>query len=299
VSDVDILVVGGDGMIGSAIATAARAQGLRVLTTSRRPGITGDDGRLLDLADPGGWGWLAGVRARTAVLSAAVARLDACHLDPAGSARVNVTGAVELGHRLVAAGTHVIHLSSNQVFSGDTPAPAEDAPVSPPNVYGQQKAAAERGLLALAPPDGTPGATILRLTKVIYPGMPLIRGWLDALARGQEVRPARDMALAAVTVELVARTVLGLARLGRETPDRAGGIFHLSAADEVSYAEAAAFVARHAGADPGLVRAVDAVAAGYLREQPPRHTLMAGDRLRLMTGITPPGVRDALAACLP
>jgi dTDP-4-dehydrorhamnose reductase len=299
VIDVDLLVVGGDSLIGGVLAAMARAQGLRVLTTTRRPGVTGDDVPPLDLANPADWGWLSGVRAHTAVLCAAVARLDACHLDPEGTARINVTGAVELGRRLMAAGTHVIHLSSNQVFGGDNPAPVEDTAVSPANVYGQQKAAAERGLLALAPPLGTSGATILRLTKVIHPGMALIQGWLDALAQGREIRPARDMALAAVTVDLVAETVLALAHLGRSAPDQASRIFHLSAADEVSYAEAAAFVARRVGADPALIQPVEAVAAGYLREQPPRHTIMAGDHLRAATGITPPGVHEALAACLP
>jgi dTDP-4-dehydrorhamnose reductase len=290
-NEADILVVGGDSMIGAAIATAAGALGLRVIATTRRstPGMA-----QLDLADPKKWDWLEGVRARTAVLAAAVARLDACHLDPEASSRVNVTGTVELGRRLAARGTHLIHLSTNQVFSGETPSPAEDAPLSPANVYGRQKADAEAGLLSLGPT-----ATVLRLTKVIHPGMALFQGWADALAEGRMVRPARDMALAPVTVDLVVQAVLALAKLGWAAPERTAGIFHLSAADEISYADAALVVARRLGADPALVRPVDSVAAGYVREQPPRHTIMACGRLRSVTGIAPPGAAAALAACLP
>ncbi|MDE1145425.1 MAG: sugar nucleotide-binding protein [Azospirillaceae bacterium] len=298
-SEADLLVVGGDSMIGTAAAKAARARGLRVVVTTRRPGMDTPQTLPLDLADPGGWGWVADLRVATVFLCAAVARLDACHIDPEGSARVNVTGTVELARRLMAQGAHVIHLSSNQVFKGDAPSPAEDAPVSPANTYGAQKAEAERSLLALVPPPGRPAATILRLTKVIHPGMPLFTGWIDQLAAGRVVRPARDMALAPVTVDLVVEAMLALADRGREDPAAVPGIFHLSATDEISYAEAAAFVARRQGADAGLMQAVDSVAAGYLREQPPRHTIMATGRLRRLTGIMPPGAEAALSACLP
>ena len=84
------LVVGGDSEIGGAASAKLRARH-HVVTTTRRPGGSGGERIVLDLAgDLSAWEPPAGVTA--ACICAAVARLADCAADPAGSARINVSG---------------------------------------------------------------------------------------------------------------------------------------------------------------------------------------------------------------
>ena len=283
-SEQRVLVVGGDSLIGGALEAALRADGVPTDATTRRPAAAGAGRPLLDLERPD-WPADLGRRYSTAFLCAAVARLDACHADPERSERVNVTNLVRLARDLTSGGCRVLFLSTNQVFGGTDPFPTAATPVSPTSVYGRQKAAAEAALLSLA--EGGAAPCILRLSKVVQPGMPLFAGWIDALRQGRMVRAASDMSLAPVPLRLVVAT---LRRLGER---RAAGIHQLSSATEISYADAALHLAERLGVDPALVQPVLTLEAGFLKEQPPRHTIMDGRATAAVTGLAIP---DAIAA---
>lgn len=280
------LIVGGDSMIGAALAAALKRDGAPVRATTRRRDSTAPDRPWLDLADEAGWSEAMMDSVGTAYLCAAVARLNDCARDPAGSQRVNTTNAVAFAEWLMKRGVPVVFLSTNQVFDGHRPRQRADAPVSPRNVYGRQKAEAEAGILAAATRNGG-HAAVLRLTKVIHPGMPLFDGWMADLRRGVPITPFQDMSLAPVTADVVVRTL-------RAIGERRGeGIYQLSAADDVSYAKAATHIARRIGADPGLVRPVSQASTGALLETPPRYTSMDTTRVSAEFGIAIP---DSLAA---
>ena len=61
----------------------------------------------------------------------------------------------------------------------------------PVSEYGRQKARTEAALRQHMD-RGAPVA-ILRLAKVVSPDMPLIDGWIEALAAGKPIRAFRDM----------------------------------------------------------------------------------------------------------
>ena len=231
-----LLVIGGDGLIGRALAAAARKRGLRVLTTSRRPG-QGDIA--LDLGDPASWPALPLVGG--AVITAAVARLAACQSDPASALAVNVTAPALLAARLRTAGDWCLSLSSDKVFDGQVPLRERDDPPCPRTEYGRQKAlgeaAARRG-----------GAAVLRLSKVLDPDLPMLREWRARLAAGEGITPFSDMVLAPVALSGVTALILKLAA-GREP-----GVFHYTGARDLPYADLASSLARALGADPALVR---------------------------------------------
>ena len=86
---------------------------------------------------------------------------------------------IALIDRLAARGIYTLFLSTNQVFSGERPHVPADAPVSPVSEYGRQKAEAER-VLRSRMANGAP-IGVLRLAKVVSPGMALVTNWRQEL----------------------------------------------------------------------------------------------------------------------
>ena len=271
-SDAAWLVVGADGGIGRPLLARIRADGRPAVGTTRR---SDSNGLHLDLAADSA-SWQLPDRVAVAYLCAAVTSIDACRRDPAGTRVVNVDRTRTLAAQLRERGAHVVFLSTNQVFDGTVPFREEADAVCPLTEYGRQKADAEAALLAAG------DATVVRFTKVVPPDWPLIHKWRDALARGEPVEAFGDMVLSPVPL---GRAVGSLVRVGDKRP---GGVFHVSGAEDISYAELARRLAVVVGADPGLVREVSCRERGIPPEAAPTHTALASGRLWLELGLTPP-----------
>jgi dTDP-4-dehydrorhamnose reductase len=283
------LVIGGDSEIGAAALRRLAGAGAAVTGTTRRPGRVAADTVLLDLAHPpGDWPVPSGTAA--ACLCAAVARLGDCAADPIGSARINVEHSVALVERLSASGIYTLFLSTNQVFDGATAHVAPETPPAPVSAYGHQKARTEAALLRQLE-RGAPVA-ILRLAKVVSPGIALLRGWAAALGTGQPIRAFADMMMAPIPIGLVAAAIDGLMRA------QATGIFQLSGPLDVSYAEIGRHIADRIGASPGLVEPVTAASAGMPTGSTPRHTTLDSRVLQGRLGIDVPGPWPVIDAAL-
>ena len=268
-------------MIGAALLTAYRQSGVSVIGTTRRQS---SDYLYLDLADdPTNWKL---PRVRTAIISAGVTRLAACHDDPTGTARINVDKIGALAIRLLEAGTFVIYLSSDKVFDGTIQRIASDAAYSPVTEYGRQKMQAEMHLLTQ---DRT---AILRLSKVMGVENPLFAGWMESLRRGDVITPFSDMYLAPIPVRAVTSAIQLIALMEE------GGIWQLSGQDDVSYAEVGRRAARLAGADETLVQPMTMAESGLMPDPAGPYTSMNFDRLQAAFGIAPPDVWWTLETAL-
>lgn len=233
------LVVGGDSLVGSALQVHCRGLGLTVEATSRR---TAPDAVFLDLDDPDFTPLLRG-KYDVAFVCAAVTSMHACQGDPVLSRRVNVDNTLGLMRRLADRGTHLIFLSSSQVFDGETPAPDEAAPTAPKNEYGVQKAIVEAAIEREALP-----AAVLRVTKVLADRpVGVFKSWFEALVQGRPVQAATNMALSPVMVADVAEAAQRLAA-GRHR-----GIWHLGSSDDIVYFDAARLMAETRHLPVGLV----------------------------------------------
>jgi dTDP-4-dehydrorhamnose reductase len=277
------LIVGADGEVGRAVVAAGRAAGDAVIGTSRRDHGAADTGRLrLDLdALPPDWEPPPGTGA--ACIAAAVARLAECEADPVGSARINGTRTLELTRRLTERGIYTLFLSTNQVFDGTTPFVPPEAPTSPVSAYGRQKAATEAALRRMMA-DGAP-VGILRLSKVVSPGMKLFADWRSALAAGRPVRAFADMTLAPVPIGLVAQAIMLMLHT------RAVRVAQLTGPRDISYLDAARHIAGLCGADPALVEAGRAADLGLPAGATPAHTTLDSFFLTETHGIV---VADAI-----
>jgi dTDP-4-dehydrorhamnose reductase len=223
------LIVGADGLVGSALCSLCADAGIAATLTSRRPraGTVHLDLRKPELAT------LDKTPCDVAFVCAAVTDMRACQEDPEGSRLVNVTNTLAVLRGLAERGTRSVFLSSSQVFDGETPEPEEGAPTCPKNEYGAQKVAVEQAILA----EGLPVA-VLRVTKVLAERpVGVFKGWFDALLQGKPVHPATNMALSPVTVSDVAAAAARLGFAGR------AGVWHLGSRDAIGYDEAARLMA--------------------------------------------------------
>lgn len=257
------LIIGGDSAIGAALAARLGAHGIKPHVTSRREGAE----IRLDLAEsPEHWPALP--PADTAYFCAAATGLETCENDPDATSRINVTHMQALAAKLLAQGTYVVFLSTNQVFDGETPHRRADEPVSPRNEYGRQKAAFEHWLLAQNRP-----AAVLRLTKVIAAPLPMLAKWNTALAQGESIEAFDDLVFAPLPL---ASVLDALDLLGSQKPR---GVFQLSGPRDVAYYEIAQHLAQKLTIPSSRVLRGSATKAGIQPQFLPRHGTLATSTL--------------------
>lgn len=283
------LIIGGNSEIGAAAGRTLAESGARVMATTRRPTGRGDGQITLDFAAPLG-GWTPPPETQAACIFVAVARLAACQADPTASALINCTRTIELADRLAGAGVYTLFLSTNQVFDGRDAQKPADAPASPVSEYGRQKALTEAALKERMAKGAAMG--ILRLAKVVSPGMALLCDWRRELSAGRSIRAFTDMTMAPTPVGLVSRAIALMLR------DREPVIAQLTGARDVAYADIGRFIARRVGADERLVEPVSALANGMPPGATPANTTLDSSYLRDRYGLAVPDAFDVLAGSI-
>jgi dTDP-4-dehydrorhamnose reductase len=284
-----ILIIGADSEIAGAATQHLAAHGHKVVATTRRPERVAAHRPCVDRKQHGE-AWPIPDDITTACLCAAIARLADCARDPEASARVNVSGTIALADRLLAHGIPVLFLSTDKVFDGSRPNVPADAPPCPLSEYGRQKATAETALRERMA-TGAPVA-ILRLAKVVSPGMDLLRQWLASLAAGKPIRAFHDMHMAPTPVALVAAAIESL------LAGPVSGIFQLTGPRDVAYSEVAQHLARALGADQALIEMVSAIASGQPEGSTARHTTLDSSALRKHFGIAVPEASSVIDALI-
>jgi dTDP-4-dehydrorhamnose reductase len=274
-----ILIVGGDSEVATAVAARLRTSGYAVAATTRRLERVAADRPFLDLNRPvEDWPIPDGIS--SACLCAAIARLSDCANNPQASALVNVTRTTALADKLLARGIPILFLSTDKVFDGTRAQVPAATPPCPVSEYGRQKAAAEAAL-GKRMRAGAP-VTVLRLAKIVSPGMALLRQWFVSLASGKSIRAFDDMMMAPTPVAVAAAAIERL--LAEPNP----GIFQLTGPRDIAYSDIAAHLARSLGADPALVDPVSAYSAGLPPGSTARHTTLDSSALRERFGIAVP-----------
>ncbi len=249
-------------MLGRSLTAFCRARGEPLVVTTRNPErATGLDGGTspsaavvhLDLASRASLQTLHQLDFACCVWLAGIGGEAACARDRQLSRQVNVDAVQVIAEVAARKKAFVVFPSTSQVFSGESPFCRVEDPPCPQSWYGELKLQAEACLRTILEPEQL---AILRLTKVVDPGFPLVRGWIEALGQGREVTPFFDYPLSPVSLSTV---VQGLYQAALR---RKPGLFHLGGAVEVSYAQVCRFVLDALGLPADRVRPVSAASVG-------------------------------------
>lgn len=216
------LIIGGDSIIGKALSAFWKEKDIPYCASTRRKEQVNNNRPYIDLATLS-WPELQIGQYDAVVFCAALTKLADCEKYPETTKVINVDATVALAKIMALRGSYLLFLSTNQVFDGTKPHRKVSDHVCPINEYGRQKVDAEQLIRQ------EPCSAVLRLSKVIYPDLPLLRQWESRLQAGQSIEAFTDMYLAPISIEKVVKRIDYLVH-NRET-----GIFHLSGKKDVSY----------------------------------------------------------------
>lgn len=283
------LVAGAGGMLGRDLtAVLSATPGARVTAAGRAA---------LDVTDPGAAD--AAVTGHDVVVNAAGwTDVDAAETDEAAATRVNAGGAANLAAACARHGAVLLQVSTDYVFPGTparTPRPyAENDPTGPANAYGRGKLAGEQAVERLLP-----GRGFVVRTAWLYGahGRSFVRTMLDLAERRPHVEVVDDQVGQPTWSRALAGRLgaLGEAALAGAAP---AGVYHATAAGQVSWYGLARAVFELAGLDPERVRPT--TSDRFPRPAPrPAYSVLGHDgwaraRMGPMTAW-----RDQLAAALP
>ncbi len=265
-------------MLGSRLVTAFEHRGANVWGSTRNRAKVAGKRIYLDLAETVSAFAPPFSGNGTAIICAAQTSIDQCQRNPRETRRINVENTVALARQLADVGMFVVFLSSNSVFDGSTGFPRSGDLPNPQHEYGRQKADAEQGLLTM----GTATA-VIRFSKIVAPNMPLLRGWVRNLRSGEAIHPFYDAVMAPVSATFATELIYQVAV--RKRP----GITQASASDDISYADAANYLATCIAAGANLVNPSSCKNFGALAF--PKHTTLDTKELAELGFEAPPPVR--------
>jgi dTDP-4-dehydrorhamnose reductase len=272
-----LLVTGGAGMLGQAVATAATRLGHDVIALSRAElDVTDVDHvrRVIAAAEP-----------RAVVNCAAWTDVDGAETAEAVATAVNGAGAGNVARAAAETGARVVHVSTDYVFDGTKTTPwVESDPVAPIGAYGRSKLVGEREVAAAGGEHA-----IVRSAWLFGVGG---RNFVDTmLALGEE-----HDEVSVVTDQVGSPTWTGhLAEALVELAERRGdvGIFHMAGAGACSWYDLTVEVFDRAGV---RCRVLPTTAERFARPAPrPAYSVLGTERDT--TPILPPW-QEGVAAYL-
>lgn len=240
-----VLVTGAGGQLGRDVVTRCEAAGDDVLRADRG---------MLDVTDRDSvFGAVTSWRPQVLINTAAWTAVDACEADPDRAFASNALSVRWLSDACERVEAHLVHVSTDYVFSGDQPEPYNewDAP-APGNVYGASKLAGER--------EAMESASIVRSSWVCgMHGANMVKTVLRLIGQPGPLRFVDDqIGHPTFTADLAPM-------LRRLAVDRRRGIHHVTNQGVVSWYEFAREVVTAAGDDPARVEPIKTVDL-----QPPR-----------------------------
>ena len=282
VAEIDILITGGHGQVGQALAHASWPEGGRL----HRP--TRDE---LDLTDAAA---LADAFARTpfaAVINAcAFTAVDAAEAQAGDAFLANALIPARLADATRHAGLSLVHISTDCVFDGRLDRPyAEDDATAPISVYGSSKRAGELAVLS-----ANPRSAVVRTAWVVSArGKNFIRTIVDAAANRPQLAVVADVIGSPTSADDLAETLVTLTLAMIADPEAPTGIYHCVNAGEASWADLAAEALRLTGSRTTVV----AIPAADRPAPAPRpaNSRLSCERLANDYGVTMRDWREAVA----
>lgn len=275
--ELNYLIVGGDGLIGSSLYRFLVSQNVSVYITTRRNVDLAEHESYLDLTDCRYHAKVLDFPVNCVFLCASVTSIAACEENSLLTRKVNVDGTLSLVNLLNERGVRVVFLSSNTVFDGINIVD-EYSDTCPNTEYGKQKADVESILLKMN------NVAIVRLSKVMSPTSGIASDFLKKLSAGEELHAFQDLRMSPVSLKYVVESLVKIAQ-SVET-----GIFHLSSETELSYAEFAYHFAARLNVSRSKIKPISSLSAGINVLFNPVHPALGMTRTLDVLGIMPESI---------
>jgi dTDP-4-dehydrorhamnose reductase len=232
-----IVILGGNGQVGSDLTHVLREDNTDVIALSRTELDVTDSVRLRDQ--------LAGYDPEVLINCSVYHPVDECESHPDRSFAVNATAVRDLGLAARDLGVPLVHFSSDFVFDGELGRPyrEEDAP-TPVSVFGVSKVAGEQLLRAVLPShfiirtSGLYGLTGSRVKRGNF-----VETMLRLGGQNGQVRVVSDLRMAQTSARNLARQTAVLIRTNKY------GTYHASDHGDYSWYEFAKKIFGYSGLD--------------------------------------------------
>ena len=247
-----ILVTGGAGTLGRAIAMLANERGLPCVVRTRRDLDISDRDRVRSE--------MRSIRPWAVVNAAGWVRVDQAEDDVNGCMRANTIGAHTLAEECAAHEVAFVSFSSDLVFSGNVNRPyVESDDPAPLNVYGRSKFESEKRVLS-----SMPNALVVRTGAFFgdWDDWNFVSRSLATLHSGGTVHAPGDATVSPTYVSDLVHATLDLLIDGER------GIWHLANVGAVSWVDLARLAARRARLDVTRIVQCDCCDIGWTAPRP-------------------------------
>ncbi|RSK51337.1 SDR family oxidoreductase [Hymenobacter rigui] len=290
-----ILVTGSNGLLGQKLVALLRQQSeVQLVATSRGANKLADvypevQFVTLDVADAAQVHEVIGRERPTHLMhTAAMTNVDECELNQAECWHQNVEAVANLVAACEQHQVHVLHLSTDFIFSGAEGPLTEEAVPEPVNFYGQSKLAAEQLVQACRAPWAILRTVLVYGTAHDYGRTNIVTWVRDSLQAGKPIKVVNDQFRTPTLAEDLAMGCWLAAR------HNATGIYHISGQEQYTPYQIAQAVAAYFNLDAILITPVDA----SIFTQPARRPLRTGfiiDKAKRDLGYQPRTLAEGIA----
>jgi dTDP-4-dehydrorhamnose reductase len=256
----EVLIVGGDSVIGSALFDCLSTKSEVYCDSSTRNKDRVSSNRpYIDLNNIKTF--FLKKTYDVAIICAGISNIEFCENNSNFSRKINVDNTFLLAKNISANGCLVALLSSNAVFDGKKPFMKSKDEKGPYTEYGIQKSLIEDKIMTLN------RYTIIRMSKVLHKDMPLHKKWIDQLRKNESIEAFSDMMISPVYIESVIDTIVKSIFL------KENKIVHCEGDPDLSYCSYAKFFVKLNGYSDTLVSCVSG--EFKVNFKPPKYTSLS------------------------
>lgn len=236
------LIIGGDSFIGQSLFRYINQieNNISIDKTTRRSELLDKHTYFLNLSDPEVS--IPDKDYDTVFFCAGITSIQECEDKRELAELCNYTNTIKLFHDIKKLQSRIIFPSTSLVFDGHQKSYNPTDQVNPQTRYGYLKARAEKMLQ-----ESEYSYSIIRCTKLLSSKQSVLHNWINALRSGNKITAFDDMLFSPVIGMEAIKYIYQLSQV------KQNGIWHISAKDEISYYDAACYMAELLGVDKNRV----------------------------------------------
>jgi dTDP-4-dehydrorhamnose reductase len=262
-----ILITGSNGLTGQAIVReAVKFNEIEIIATSKSPNRNADTQKfeLLDITRPENINYLLDLYQPNCIIhTAAISQIDTCEQDKSLCYTVNYKAVQTLCDACQKRNIHLIHMSSDFVFDGQSSLPySEYDETNPVNYYGECKRLAEEYLMQSACKFSIVRTVLVYDYPLDIKRSNIFRWIYDSLKSQQEIHVVNDQFRTPTFVDDLAKALLKLA-IGKHE-----GIWHICGKEQISVYDFAKRIADSFNLNADLIQTVNSSALNQPGRRP-------------------------------